>query len=63
MFDYKHYVPIVRWKAGERTALRELYDDDKAGLTPLIEIPADNIEKALNWPPQTLCGKSRHSYR
>jgi hypothetical protein len=48
MFDYKHYVPIVRWKAGERTALRELYDDDKADLTPLIEIPADNIEKALN---------------
>ena len=48
MFDYKHYVPIVRWKAGERIALRELFDDDKADLTPLIEIPADNIEKALN---------------
>ena len=30
MFDYKHYVPIVRWKAGERTALRELYNDDRA---------------------------------
>ena len=48
MFDYKHYVPIVRWKAGERIALRELYDDDKTGLTALIEIPADNVEKALN---------------
>ena len=48
MFDFKHYVPIVRWKAGERIALRELYDDDKTCLTPLIEIPQDNIEKALN---------------
>src|SRR3990172_5762206 len=48
MFDYKHYVPIVRWKAGERIALRELYDDDKAALTPLIEIPDENIQKALN---------------
>jgi hypothetical protein len=47
MFDYKHYVPIIRWKAGERIALRELYDDDKAGLTPLIEIPPDSVEKAL----------------
>jgi hypothetical protein len=48
MFDYKHYVPIVRWKAGERIALRELYDEDKAGLTPLIDLPPDNVEKALN---------------
>jgi hypothetical protein len=48
MFDYKHYVPIIRWKAGERIALRELYDEDKAGLTPLIEIPHENVEKALN---------------
>ncbi len=48
MFDFKHYVPIVRWKAGERIALRELYVDDKVGLTPLIEIPDDNIQKALN---------------
>lgn len=48
MFDHKHYVPIIRWKAGERIALRELYDDDKTGLTPLIEIPQDTVEKTLN---------------
>jgi hypothetical protein len=47
MFDYKHYVPIIRWKAGERVALRELYDDDKTSLTPLIELMPDNVEKAL----------------
>lgn len=48
MFDYKHYVPILRWKAGERIALRELYDADKEALTPVIEIPSDVISKALN---------------
>lgn len=47
MFDYKHYVPIIRWKAGERVALRELYEDDRTGLTPLIEIPPDIIERAI----------------
>jgi hypothetical protein len=48
MFDYKHYVPILRWKAGKRIALRELYDDDKSGLTPLIEITPDTVANALN---------------
>ena len=37
MFDSDHYVPILRWKAGEKRALRQLYPDDKRRLTPLIE--------------------------
>ncbi len=26
MFDYKHYVPVLRWKQSEWLALRELKD-------------------------------------
>src|SRR5437867_3424533 len=47
MFNYRHYVPILRWKAGERIALRELHDDDKISLTPLIEITSDTVENGL----------------
>src|SRR5688572_8276085 len=48
MFNHRHYVPIIRWKAGERIALRELYNDDKANLTPLIEVTPDTVDSALN---------------
>lgn len=42
MFDYRHYVPILRWKRGERIALRNLQEDIKAQMTPLVElIPGD----------------------
>jgi len=37
MNDHMHYVPILRWKAGEKSALKGLYQNDKAGVTPLIE--------------------------
>lgn len=32
------YAPILKWKQGEYTALKELYSQDKAALTPLVEI-------------------------
>jgi hypothetical protein len=48
MFNHRHYVPILRWKAGERIALRELYNDDKANLTPFIEVTPDTVDNALN---------------
>lgn len=38
MFDYKHYVPVLRWKQSEWLALRELTDVQKKEVTPLIEI-------------------------
>jgi len=37
VFDHTHYVPILRWKMGEKGALRELRPKDRAKLTPLIE--------------------------
>lgn len=44
MFDHKHYVPIIRWKQGERIALRELFPEDKVRLTPLIQLTSDAID-------------------
>ena len=37
MVDQIRYVPILRWKAGEKGALGSLHSHDKAGMTPLIE--------------------------
>lgn len=39
MFDYKHYVPILKGKEAEYGALQALASEVKAGLTPLIEPP------------------------
>ena len=33
-----NYVPILKWKQGEYTALKELYPQDKALLTPIAEV-------------------------
>lgn len=38
MFNHKHYVPVLKWKRGERSALSLLSDEEKASLTPLFEI-------------------------
>ena len=37
-FDEKHYVPILKWKRGEATALKELAPRVKSACTPVIEI-------------------------
>jgi hypothetical protein len=39
MFDHDHYVPALKGKAGEFAALRHLFPGDKAGLTPLLDVP------------------------
>lgn len=39
MFDQKHYVPILKWRRGERFALSQLSDAQKELITPLFEIP------------------------
>ncbi len=39
MFDYRHYVPILRQKAAEMQALLFLPPEDKRRMTPLIELP------------------------
>lgn len=38
MFNSKHYIPILRWKAAEREALEKLDDTKKKFITPLIEL-------------------------
>ena len=38
MFDSKHYIPILKWKSAEIRALRDLSDEDKKHMTPLIEL-------------------------
>lgn len=38
-FNHRHYVPILKGKRGEFNALKELFPQDKAALTPLIEVP------------------------
>jgi hypothetical protein len=52
MFDYRHYVPILRQKAAEMEALRFLTPESKRRMTPLIELPPTLLEmkrrKGLN---------------
>ena len=38
MFGPSHYVPILRWKQAERFALRNLREEDRKRITPLIEL-------------------------
>lgn len=45
MLEHKHYVPIIPWKRGERIALRELFESDRQGMVPLIEIPQNFVDK------------------
>lgn len=42
-FDSKHYVPILRWKRAEQTALAKLYAHDSICLTPLVELVPENF--------------------
>ena len=55
MFGPKHYVPILKWKRAEQSALQALNDKDKQGMTPLIQFvmpkpkSADSPEKQFEW--------------
>jgi hypothetical protein len=37
-FDHTHYVPVLRFKRSEKVALRELGNQARAGITPLLEV-------------------------
>jgi hypothetical protein len=39
MFDQRHYVPVLKGRAGELGALREADERVRGSMTPLIEIP------------------------
>lgn len=51
MFDEKHYVPIIRWKRGEQSALFELDSQIKKRMSPLLEIPP------IDWDFENECPK------
>lgn len=38
MLKSKHYVPILKWKSAEHSALKALTEKDKDSITPLIEL-------------------------
>jgi hypothetical protein len=38
MFDSNHYVPVLRWKAAEKEALKQMSLGDRKSVTPLIEL-------------------------
>lgn len=45
MEDYRHYVPVLRWKRGEWLALKYLDEGVRSQITPLVEIPPSRF-----WP-------------
>ncbi|PSM01097.1 beta family protein [Bacillus subtilis] len=45
MFDEKHYVPVLKWKKGERNALKHLHR--KQDITPLLEIQSPDKNKTI----------------
>ncbi len=53
-FDYRHYVPILKGKEGEYSALREAAPQSKAHVTPLIEVPDIPWDFINDVPAKTL---------
>ena len=47
MSNYKHYIPILKWKPAERVALEKLNIEEKKYITPLIQLvmPSPKILK------------------
>ncbi|MGD6961536.1 beta family protein [Fictibacillus phosphorivorans] len=48
MFNQDHYVPILKWKRGERTALENLHSSIKEKMKPLFEIQPVSYNHAAN---------------
>jgi hypothetical protein len=54
MFDFNHYVPILKWKRGEQKALEYLEPSLKNNITPLIEIPPIPWDYNNDTPQKTI---------
>jgi len=54
MFDHRHYVPVLKGKAGEFSAIEELATADKRAFTPVIEIPAIPWDFTTETPARTI---------
>lgn len=50
MFDYKHYVPVLKGKEGEFRALEHLTPNARHNLTPFIDIPRRNLDPKTKQP-------------
>ncbi len=50
MFDYRHYIPILKGKEGEFKALAHLPDSAKNRITPFIDIPRGVLDMHTNRP-------------
>ncbi len=53
-FDYMHYVPILKGRAGEYGALQVMAPEVKAALTPLIEVPPIPWDFESEQPAKTI---------
>ena len=43
MIGHERYVPILRWKEAERLALRDLGEDTRDRITPLVQLVPESI--------------------
>jgi ribosomal protein S19 len=50
----KRYVPILKWKAGEYRALKDLTDEVRAGIRPLLEMKPLPVDFDSGNPAKTL---------
>jgi hypothetical protein len=69
MFDEFHYVPLLKAKAGEMRALQDLREENRDGITPLLDvvpIPWDFVEdrpaKAVDQHLATLASQTERSW-
>lgn len=53
-FKHRHYVPVLKWKAGEYKALRDVSISDKSAMTPLAEIVPVPWDWGSDAPAKTL---------
>src|SRR5574342_216354 len=60
MVNHKRYVPILRWRAAEKGALRHLMPKDRAVITPLVELvmPQPQHDRSKNKTPDELLRES-----
>lgn len=58
MFNHKHYVPILRWRAAEKGALRNLKPEDKTVITPLVELTMPQPKDERGKSPSQLLQES-----
>lgn len=67
MFDYRHYVPVLKGKDGEFRALASLTPEAKRRLTPFIDIPRRDLDLKTNQPKNQIDAyldkKARKIYR